>query len=448
MLSTEFLSTTPRVKEDIPRHFQGDLVRIERIEKERDLALNIQSKGGNRIRDSYNWALERAKFNELETPEQRSNFRQSRNKQLETVLRERYHVATSTVYLSLDDEGNAYDPEFPDEPFDNVILRGVVWALTQDSPEMDREQAVLEGWIKSRRKLADPNTPIGAKMVSLSPQGMVEDTTYNDNYVDILEAALDPVTGKRMIKKTRFASGCSTSQYFDMLVSAYPDFPRLKGPFDALALANPIYTTDRRSAEQLFKEGFTKGENVMTESDFEEIWDAVKDLGESHLDALFAKHLDPVRIQLTLNAFLHKADEERNNLRTSPKIFTPLSPFSNNSFETQKYLSFSPQNRTRSFASKEEEIQWRGRQEIATVLVGCGRSGAISLGNFSTGFSVESGSQFLRTSPGSALNLAGGISEKNKWFCKQCGACGAVINCVVEPGQPCPAGCKAVRECA
>lgn len=415
--SSAFLSTTPRVKEEIPVHFQGDLAQIERIEKERDFALNTQSKGRSRIRDSYNWALERAKFNALKTPEQRKGFRDSRSKQLETVLRERYHVATSTVYLSLDDEGNAYDPRFPDEPFDNIILRGVVWALTQDSPEMDREQAVLEGWVKSRQKLADPNTPIGAKMVSLSPGGMVEDTTYRDNYVDILEAVLDPVTGKRMIKKTRFTSGCSNSQYFDLLVSAYPDFPKLKGPFDALALANPIYTTDPRDAEQLFTEDFAKGENVMPESDFEEVWDAVKELGESHLDALFAGHLDPVRIQLTLNAFLHKADEESGIIQSPSKMPVRSPLLSRGSFEGQKYISFVPQNRTRFFKSIEEEIQWRGMQEIAVVIGGCGKLGGISLNQLgSGGFSIEYGSQYLRTSPGTALNLAGGgFSEKKKW---------------------------------
>lgn len=408
-LSSEFLSSTPRVTADIPAHFHNYLGKVEILRKERDQALGIESRGRNRIRDSYDFALERVKYDQLKTDQDKQSFRQSRNKQLETVLRERYRVVTSTVYLSLDEEGNAYDPAFPDEPFDNVILRGVVYALTQDSPEMDREQAVLEGWVKSRKKLADPSTPIGAKMVSLSPEGEVEETTYNVNYVDILEAVLDPTTGKRMIKKTRFASGCTSGQYFDKLISAYPGFGKLKGPFDALCIANPIFILDQRSAEQIFKEDYAQGENVMSESDFQEIYEAVEELGESHLDALFAGQFNPIRIQLTLNAFLHKADEER-------KMFPPYSKRSvfilnpaNSPLEGQGYLSFVPRDRAKTFASREEEIQWRGRQEIALVVGGCGKLGGISLNQLgSGGFSIEYGSQYLRTSRRLALSLAGG----------------------------------------
>jgi len=41
----------------------------------------------------------------------------------------------------------------------------------------------------------------------------------------------------------------------------------------------------------------------------------------------------------------------------------------------------------------------------------------------------------------------GAKKQTEGYFCIQCGACGAYINCDVRPGESCPKGCGAVRQC-
>ncbi|MBI3109593.1 hypothetical protein HYZ06_00990 [Candidatus Daviesbacteria bacterium] len=75
-------------------------------------------------------------------------------------------------------------------------------------------------------------------------------------------------------------------------------------------------------------------------------------------------------------------------------------------------------------------------REIAYLLTraGCPPGG-------SSGLRVLSG-----ISLGSGFSGFGG-GGKSEWFCIRCGACGALINCVVRPGEKCPV-CPAVRQCS
>lgn len=78
-------------------------------------------------------------------------------------------------------------------------------------------------------------------------------------------------------------------------------------------------------------------------------------------------------------------------------------------------------------------------REIAFLKTRAGCPPGRSLGGVSLGSPV---------SIGSFLGIGSiGFSGENKYFCKKCGACGEVINCIVKPGEKCPK-CPAIRECA
>ncbi len=350
--------------------YRNDFKKIDQLHKEFNLTLGARDKKD--ITRSYDPVLPRAKYEKLATPGQKEKFKKYEVFQMQTNLRERYHAAKSAVTYTIDEYGNVYNELFPDEPFDAVLKRGLEYRREIGSLELDREESELIGWTHIKTKLADPNIPLGAKCISISGPGIVADTSYKDNFVDIFESAKASNTGKRVIKMTRYASGMTYGQYWDKALLLNPSyFEGISGSIDAWFLRNPMYidpTLDARSPEELFDEVFTKRKDALKEDDFQDIYKACLPLILYYVDVLCSEPFDPQAIKIAFNAILKKGDLTRDSIQWERENRVNVS--ANASYVFRRGIIFN---------SVQQEAAFLGRQHIETVDVGCGSSGGFIL---------------------------------------------------------------------
>ncbi len=369
VVSTQELLQTVSVAEFTPRQdFATDLHAIKKLQAEFDAPLGNEPEDGEVIR-SYNPVLARWKYEQLETPSEKKFFRAYEQFQMETHLRERYHAATSAIRYQIDEEGKLRNELFPDEAFDAVLERGVEYRKANGSPELDREEMEMKGFKKMQAKLTDPLTPIGSKFVVISSPGMVEGTTYVDNYVDIYEVEENKHTQQRSITMTRFASDTDAPGYEAIAKRFDPDyFVNEQGPRDGWYLLNGIYVDpnhDPRTTDELFDEEFSHREDAISEADFQHIYQTCLPFILNYLQDLCDEKLNPEAIAVAYNAVLRKGDVEK-------KIMTRLK---NNTMLNGWDIPKRP-----IYYDIRAEANRIGREEIEKVIAGCGRSDGISLG--------------------------------------------------------------------
>lgn len=260
--------------------------------------------------------------------------------QLETHLKERFHVLLSIVDYGIVD-GHLVR-QGTNEPFTNVIARGrdYIRTIAPNSVDFDREDAEVEGFEKIDAFLSDPNTPLGSKTLSISPKGE-EGSKYQHNFYDIF--TLKRKNEQRFVELRRYSSALTPEDYVVQLPGLYP-----RSPTAADFLANPIPVTDIFiSAEQIHKELHREHDYTTTE-DFEEIWQGVQPAVNRYLGSRDAN---------SFNAILNLADKVWESQKKRKK--------------GEAYIDY--KNYFPSYA----ELRDYGNEEVRQVSGGCpGKSGA------------------------------------------------------------------------
>lgn len=205
--------------------------------------------------------------------------------QLETHLKERFHVLLSTVEYGIVD-GHLVR-QGTSEPFVNSITRGrdIIRRFATNPEDFDREDAEVEGFKDVIDPfLSDPNTMLGSKVLNISPKG----GKYEHNFYDIF--TLKRRNGQRYVELSRYSSALAPEDYAKRLPGLNPDNP----PTAAEFLANPITIKDIFITTEQIHQSLHKDHDYMTAEDFEEIWEGVQTAVSRYLFNRDANSFDAV----------------------------------------------------------------------------------------------------------------------------------------------------------
>lgn len=349
---------------------------------------------------NYNPVLEIAKYNTLQTEEERQQFSDYENKQIATALRERYQSATSVVYYEIDDNNKLRSRDLPTQPFEEILKNGIEYYQTLNSSDVSRMEKEREGLLQLQPVLTNPETPQGTKMTVISGPSSVEGTIFKENFLDVYEVCEDPVSKKRLIKMTRFASDKNYEQYKKEVSGLLEDyFDQQEGPIDEWFLSHPLVTNEitaqNKSAlkEEHIQQILTEGEHRIT-----------------HLITTICENvIDPEKVAIALNAVLNGADRAWQSLKSIQGKITG-------------FISKAREQTSPIFRSITEEINWLGHQVVRAVRAGCGLSGGFSIGK-SFGLSIKS---IFSGSTSESYGISGSsISESDQYGslefpCPQC----------------------------
>lgn len=332
--------------------------------------------------------------------------------QLQTGLRERNHAAKSAIKYVMRD-GKIYNDRFAGEPFENVLNRGLEWSRNNNSSEIERDEADVQGWKNAIEFLIA--APTNAKAIQITGHGIVEGTHHGHNFVDIYEKIIDSQTGEWIIRMTRNASALSYPQYREIALKKDPCyFDGFQGPEDAWYTKHvfKVYPdVDSREVNQIFEEDFGLPKGTMTEDRFERVFQKTLPIGINYTRILCISN-DPVEIVKALQAVLVK-----NDLAIV--------------FGTSGTVG------STGMFGKDEEIAWLARQPVAAISVGCGISSGFNI--FGLGGCVD----YLGLS--NSVGKFGISSGEHKWFI--CPRCGYMADGPV--GNACPknkGGCGLTKE--
>lgn len=332
--------------------------------------------------------------------------------QIQTGLRERNHAGKSAFRYYIKG-GKIYNDRF-DEPFEDVLNRGLEWSKNNNSPEPERDEADIRGWKNAITFLTDK--PIGSKSIQITGQGIVERTTHGDNFVDIYEKITDP-EHDWIIRTIRFSSGLGYPQYKEIALKKEGAnyFTGFKGPIDAW-FAEHILKGDSREVNRIFEEDFGFSKGIMEEDKFEQIFKKVLPVAENYAHVLRNSH-DPYKIMEAFQAMLVVNDmavAEKNQKEQGIFFGTNGMFGSTNTFSRDDIY-----HSTRV----QEYVPWLARQRVATISAGCGLSAGYNIfGEVSSSF-TNSFIDYLGLS-----NNVGrfGVIAKKEGECKKitCKGCG------------------------
>ncbi len=356
--------------------FRKDLNQISELQRIFDTDLGRQ--GPTRL-VNYNPVLARWKSEQLKTDKEKRGFKIYETFQITTALRERHHAAKASLNYIFGDDGHLYNQLFPDETFETVLERGLAYRHSNGSKELVRESSEIEGWKKIRDRFSSDRTPIGTKAIVVSGPGIIDETSYKDNYVDIYELKIDSV-GNKYIKMIRHASSLEYQDYYEKIIKMEPDyFSETYKPIDAWFLSHPIFVNsliDKRTAEELFNGIFERPKEAMKEEDFEVLIKNCLPLINYYIEALCQPDYNPKKIALAWNAVLNKSDMAKDYIGNVS--------FLDDSFRKTEYSPLIPP----SSQNIEQEVRLLGRLPVRAVAAGCGNS---------EGFETDIGTVRIRT---------------------------------------------------
>ncbi len=213
---------------------------------------------------------------------------------LETALGERFNLAISQIEYCLKD-GQLVSIEH-DEPFLEVIKRGQKYRQENNSNDIERELAEVEGFKKVQKILSNPECQ-DAKIIIISPRGQ-KDSMYQHNFFDIYVRQ-----GNKVIMH-RFASK-STWQEFLQAANELDPFNNLKSnPQDADFLGNPLITY--QSMEQILAL-LNLDRNTMSPEEYQQLIEIIAKLKLNYINALSSGSFEEA--QKIFMATLNFADE-------------------------------------------------------------------------------------------------------------------------------------------
>src|SRR5258708_4534638 len=385
--------------------FEKDIQEIKRIKKKFTPCI-IEDSKNPQIR-SYDPALAYWNFDRFghQNPEK---FKAHEQIQMETFLGERFGVTKRPAEFVTKENGEVYSKDFPNQPFDIILQRGIDYRKQEGSDEEAREQSELTGWKKIREKLLDSETSLGTEFVVISGPGVVDTTNYPDNYIDLYVSKMDFKTKKRSIERKRFISGLSYDKYiseFKIYKSDY--FDNFSGPIDAWFLENPLIINQH--PKKLFVDIFAEPKFKMPEKEFEEIIADCMPFIDIYINLLCVpeEDLNPEAVISAYNAVLVLVDKLKKKQRESIMYLDP---------NIDIY----------------QRIEYLGQFEIEDVLAGCGRSGGFKrnrnklikqlFGNSVAKFGIEDDLEF------ECQNGHKNTREHGKYK-KYCSTCGCDVSC-------------------
>ena len=349
------------------QQFANQLDQIAELQSIFDASLGYSLK--NKLL-SYNPVIERWNFEQLQAG-QETNFKIYEVKQVETALRERFQTAKSPINYLIDKENSLRNELLPKEPFTLVLERGIEYRKENGSQETEREESELLGFRKIQEHLLNPKTKQGSKMIVISGTGIIEETAYPHNFVDIYEKTKDE-SEQVVIKMTRMASGIDHSQYAEKALLFNPSyFDEFTGNIDAWFLANPIPVHPQAKLEtpdDIFEQIFEKKKGTMREEEFEKLFEECLPIIFNYINILCGEEYRPREIAVAFNAILNKADSCRAGEKTYQ---VPI------------------------FNDVEQEAEWLGSQPVRQASAGCGISiGFLFANRFANsvaGFGIDDG---------------------------------------------------------
>ncbi|MBI2039691.1 hypothetical protein HYT18_01335 [Candidatus Microgenomates bacterium] len=389
----------PKSQKESRLDIEEYLIRVARLQSFFDSRLGIRERGVIR---NYNPVLERAAFEQLQTEEEREQFKLYEIKQIETALRERYHVATSIVIYDIDDDGKLRSRDLPNQAFEDVLTIGIEYYKQLGSPDVSRMEQERIGILKIQEAFADPNAQISLKAGVVSGPGLVKDTIFKDNFRDRYELLEDPFTQRRIVQMTRFASDLSYEQAEEIITASRPDyFDGVDIPIDQWLLANPIIGGNSEILIPI--------KNALKEEEFQKITQEGTARMQFLVSAICDSIFSPEKVAITLNAVLNGADYMWKRITgIKDRILSSVSAV------THKLMPV--------FRSLWEEINWLGHQAVRAVAVGCGLSGGFSIGGgFSLGNVLSVTAGFILGIINRFSGIFGGENGKKGKSCLSCG---------------------------
>lgn len=278
------------------------------------------------------------------------------SRQIDTFLGERLNVLLSKNKYEI--KNNLIYGEDMEEAFIDVIKRGIEYRKKlggENRVDKKREEAELEGFLRTQEVMCNPNTLIGTMMLSISPKG-AKDSLYQHNFYDIF--TLRQAQGERFVEARRYSSALTINEYKDKL-SPLSFVENIRD--DADFLKNPIKidpsTTLRifQNADQIHSY-LHKDHDVMDSEEFQRIIEKCKGLKQ-----IYIRTKDPK----VLNAIMNKADEEAGIVDYDYLI--------EGSFELRV----------------DQEVNFYGNQKVRAVAAGCGLSSSVSQNKEFSPFSVS-----------------------------------------------------------
>lgn len=329
-----------------------------------------------------------------------------------TNLRERYHSEKSTIEYTIHNE-KLYSKLFPNEPFEDVLQRGIEYRKKEGSLELVREEKELEGFLKIQRLLCDSNTPLGTRIISCSPPGLVTNTIYTKRFVDIWELKRD-AQGRRFAEMTRFTAGLDYDGYIRSVEKLDPAY--FKGrdssiPLDAWFLGHPLRVSppedgEKVTTEQLYEEYFERDYAAMKEALFQELLIVCMPFIQYYIRELARDVVDWSSLALGFNAVLNTADAF---LKKKEQGTASLPVMGSQFVRNYPYPSM-------------EEVHYWGSQQVQTIAGGCGPSvGFGSLPLFRIRYGFEDPTEALVNSVGK-FSVGGDIDDlgEREFPCPAC----------------------------
>ncbi len=363
---------------------QKDLKGIQRILRWfQDGGVMLSNKITNYELAPARWAaLEASSTDSIDT------FKQHEIRQVETALGERYGVAESPIIYQIDDSNRLRNEIYPKEPFAQGMQRGVAYLKEKGSPDGEREQKEVEGFLKIEAVLTDPEIAIGTKMIVCSPPSQLEGSNYFKNFVDCYEK-----TDQKVVTMTRFATDATYGEGFT----------------DAYALSHPdLYeATDLRSGQEIVAEKYGLAKNVVTVKERDSILEGSKERIQFYIDTLSNPNASPESIFVAFQAVLNGADRIARGFKSIVQtVFKGVKKEFNN---------------LPTFKNIAEEVRYWGHLPVELVKAACGTSGGGALKGIKG--AMRSIGQLIK----------GGIDKmfKSKNGCSKCGRMGLELECGV-----------------
>lgn len=331
-----------------PLDFEKDLRGINRVKR-------FLKDGGVEMPEgvilNYNIALALWGFQEARLAGKVEEFKKQETQQVEKALRERYNSTQSTLVYIIDENLRLRNDIYPKEPFAKGMQRGVLYLRQQGSPDSEREEKELEGFLKIEEIMVNPETALHTKMMVISPPSKLKGSIYTNNFVDFYELVRDEQTGKRVVRMTRFATSATYAE----------------GATDTYFLSHPttIDATDTRSIHEIFGTMFSRGKGTAEEKDMQIVLSKSVERIRFYINALCNPVATAENIAVAFNAIPNGADLLRKGLKAAKeavvkgvaRVFNSLPVFSN----------------------IREEVEWLGRLPVEQIAAACGMSAGFSV---------------------------------------------------------------------
>ncbi len=319
--------------------------------------------------DRDNYSILRLKKSGLSYLEERDRINDFTNKQIETLLGERFNVLLSSFIYEIR-EGVIYG-ENSNEPFMDTVVRGRNYRRVRGNLiDREREDAEVIGLQATQENLCRPEAKPGTMIVSISLPGR-EGSSYQHNFYDIFTLR-EGSDGKRFIEARRYSSNLDARTAITKSRECNQNTPI---PFFANAehfLAHPfeVKNDNLKSPEDVHR-FLHREHDYMDNYDFQEILTVCAEHRKEYLSYMEGNPEGEEGQYEILNAILNKAEEVNlmQQRRRNGKSYTQIQIYSGEDLR--------------------REISYLGVQPVKERSAGCGFSGGFGAKkNVNSPFSV------------------------------------------------------------